>query len=124
MVAKEANHNKKTLMPKNQLDSRTLETIRSREAVTPYTRLFESSNRKLNSEMFITRMCCNNKKNYNSSERNGLKTLKCPKQVKELVLFENDLTDMLKVIIFQKVKNQFLTKFKSNIETVKQSKKQ
>ena len=74
--------------------------------------------------MFITRMCCNNKKNYNSSERNGLKTLKCPKQVKELVLFENDLTDMLKVIIFQKVKNQFLTKFKSNIETVKQSKKQ
>ena len=73
--------------------------------------------------MFITRMCCNNKTNYNSSERNGLKTLKCPKQVKELVLFENDLIDMLKVIKFRKVKNQFLTKLKNNIKTGKQSKK-
>ena len=115
MVAKEANHLKKILILKNQLNSRTLETSRSREAVTPYTRLFESSNRKLNSEMFIKRMCCNNKTNYNSSERNGLKTLKCPKQVKELVLFENDLIDMLKVIKFRKVKNQFLTKLKNNI---------
>ena len=54
-------------------------------------------------EMFITRMrrkaiYCNNKANYNSSERYGLKTLKCSKQVKELVPFENDLIDMLKVI--------------------------
>ena len=53
--------------------------------------------------MFITRMrwkaiYCNNKANYNSSERYGLKTLKCSKQVKELVPFENDLIDMIKVI--------------------------
>ena len=79
-------------------------------------------------EMFITRMrwkaiYCNNKANYNSSERYGLKTLKCPKQVKELVPFENDLIDMLKVIKFRKVINQFLTKLKSDIKTVKQSKK-
>ena len=77
--------------------------------------------------MFITRMCwkaiyCNHKTNYNSSERYGLKRLKCPKQVKELVPFENDLIDMLKVIKFRKVKNQFLTKLKNNIKTVKQSK--
>ena len=70
--------------------------------------------------MFITRMCwkaiyCNSKTNDNSSERYGLKTLKCPKQVKELVPFENDLIDMLKVIKFRKVKNQFLTKLKNNI---------
>ena len=76
-------------------------------------------------EMFITRMrwkaiYCNNKANYNSSERYGLKTLKCPKQVKELVPFENDLIDMLKVINFRKVKNQFLTKLKNDIKTVKQ----
>ena len=79
-------------------------------------------------EMFITRMhwkviYCNNKANYNSRERYGLKTLKCPKQVKELVPFENDLIDMLKVIKFRKVKNQFLTKLKNNIKTGKQSKK-
>ena len=79
-------------------------------------------------EMFITRMpwkaiYCNSKTNDNSSERYGLKTLKCPKQVKDLVPFENDLIDMLKVIKFRKVKNQFLTKLKNDIRTVKQSKK-
>ena len=63
------------------------------------------------------------KRNDNSSERYGLKTLKCPKQVKELVPFENDLIDMLKVIKFRKVKNQFLTKLKNDIKAVKQSKK-
>ena len=93
---------KKTLIPKNQLNSRALETIRPPEPVTPNARLFESCNRKLNSQMFVTRMCwkpiyCNNKTNYNSSERYGLKTLKCPKQVKELVLFENYQIDMLKL---------------------------
>ena len=78
-------------------------------------------------EMFITRMrwkaICNNKANYNSRERYGLKALKRPKQVKELVPFENDLIDMLKVIKFRKVKNQFLRKLKNEIKTVKQSKK-
>ena len=72
-------------------------------------------------EMFITRMRWkaihfNSKTNDNSSERYGLKTLKCPKQVKELVPFENDLIDMLKVINFRKVKNQFLTKLKNDIK--------
>ena len=78
--------------------------------------------------MFITIMCwkaiyCKNKTNYNSSERYGSKALKCPKQVKELVLFENDVIDMLKVIKFRKIKNQFFTKLKNNIKTVKQSRK-
>ena len=78
--------------------------------------------------MFITRMCwkaiyCNSKTNGNSSERYGLKTLKCPKQVKDLVPFKNDLIDMLKVIKFQKIKNQSLTKLKNNIKTVNESKK-
>ena len=75
--------------------------------------------------MFTTRMSWkaiyfNSKTNNNSSERYGLKTLKCPKQVKELVPFENDLNDMLKVIKFRKVKNEFLTKLKNDIKTVKQ----
>ena len=43
--------------------------------------------------------------------------------MKDLVPFENDLIDMLKVIKFRKVKNQFLTKLKNNIKTGKQSKK-
>ena len=43
--------------------------------------------------------------------------------MKELVPFKNDLIDMLKVIEFRKVKNQFLTKMKNEIKTVKQSKK-
>ena len=68
-------------------------------------------------EMFITRMrwkaiYSNSKTNDNSSEKYGLKTLKCPKQVKDPVLFKNDLIDMLKVIKFHKVKNQFLTNCK------------
>ena len=78
--------------------------------------------------MFITRMCWktinfNNKTNNNSSERYGLKTLRCPKQVKELIPFENDPIDMLKVIKLHKVQNQFLTKLKNDIKIVKQSKK-
>ena len=79
-------------------------------------------------EMFITRMrwkaiYCNRKTNDNSSERYGLKTLKCPKQLKDPVPFGNDVADMLKVIKFQKVKNQFLTKLKNVIKTINQSKK-
>ena len=79
-------------------------------------------------EMFVTRMrwkaiYCKSKTNDNSSERYHLKTLKCPKQVNELVPFENDLIDMLKVIKFWKVKNQFLTKLKNDIKIAKRSKK-
>ena len=79
-------------------------------------------------EMFMLRMgwkaiYFNSKTNDNSSERYGLKTMKCPKQVKELVPFENDLIDTLKVIKFLKVKKHFLTELKNNINTVKQSKK-
>ena len=73
-------------------------------------------------EMFITRMRLK-ATNDNSSERHVLKALKFPKQVKELVPFEKDLIDMLKVIKFPKVKNQFLTKLKNDIKTIKQSKK-
>ena len=43
--------------------------------------------------------------------------------MKGLVLLKNDLIDMLKVINFRRVKNQFVTKLKNNIKTVKQSKK-
>ena len=61
-------------------------------------------------ETFMTRMRWkainfNSKTKDNSSERYALKTLKCLLQVKDLVLFGNDLTDMLKVIRFHKIKN-------------------
>ena len=44
-------------------------------------------------------------------------------KVRERTSFiQNDLIDMLKVIKFWKVINQFLTKLKTEIKTVKQSK--
>ena len=76
-------------------------------------------------EMFITRtrwkaIYFNSKTYDNSSEKYGLKTLKYPKQVKEPVPFKNDLIDMLKVIKFRKVKNQLLTKLKTDIKIARQ----
>ena len=47
--------------------------------------------------------------------------MKCSKQVKEVVPFGK--IDMLKVVKFHKVKNQFSTKLKNDIEAVQQSKK-
>ena len=47
------NHHKKTLIPKNQLNSWTLEIIRYWEAVTPYVCLFESYNWKINPVLAI-----------------------------------------------------------------------
>ena len=75
--------------------------------------------------MFITRtrwkaIYFNSKTYDNSSEKYGLKTLKYPKQVKEPVPFKNDLIDMLKVIKFRKVKNQLLTKLKTDIKIARQ----
>ena len=77
--------------------------------------------------MFITKMrwkaiYWNSKINDNSSERYGLKTSKCPKQVEELVPFENDLIDMLKVIKFRKFKNQFLRKLKTTSKQLRNPK--
>ena len=77
-------------------------------------------------ETFIARMRWKaikfkNKPNDNSSERYGLKTLKCSKRMKEVVPFGK--IDMLKAVKFHKVKNQFSTKLKDDIEAVKQSKK-
>ena len=43
--------------------------------------------------------------------------------MKEPVPFENDLIEMLKVIKFRRVKNQFFTKLKNDIKTVKHPKK-
>ena len=78
--------------------------------------------------MFITGMrwkaiYCNSETNDNSSEKYGLKTLKYPKQVKDLVPFENDLIDMLKVIKFRKVKNQFPIKLKKTSKQLSNPKK-
>ena len=47
MVPKKANHLKKILILKNQLNSRTL------EAATPYARLLKTCHRKLNSVLAI-----------------------------------------------------------------------
>ena len=60
--------------------------------------------------MLITRMrwkvlYCSSKANDNSSKHYALKTLKYPKQLKELFLLKNDLIGRLKVLNFRKVKN-------------------
>ena len=82
-----------------------------------------SHNIKLQRSMLSKAITFIKKTNDHSSERYGLKTLKCLKQPKEFVPFKNNLIDMLKVTKFNVVKNQFRTKLKNNLKKVHPSKK-
>ena len=55
----------------------------------------------------------------------GLKTFKCPPQVKELVNFENDLLDLVKKVEFEEnfARSQFQKKLQKDIGTITKSKK-
>ena len=74
-------------------------------------------------EMVIKRMrwkvLCNDKKETNGikTEWYGLKSPKTPKQVKELIPFENDL------IAFRKTRSHFQKKIKKDIQLIKSSEK-
>ena len=56
-------------------------------------------------------------------ETYGLKSSKCPKQVKELIPFENDLLQLAKNIKFRKTTNNFQKQMKVDIKKMKNSSK-
>ena len=60
------------------------------------------------------KVLCNGKKELNGikAEWYGLKSLKTPMQVKELILFQNDLTALVQNIKFRKTRNHFQKKIK------------
>ena len=53
----------------------------------------------------------------------GLKSHKCPPQLKELIPFEDDLVDLVKNIKFRKVRNDFQMKLREDLTKVRSSKK-
>ena len=81
--------------------------------------------------MVITRMRWkairfNNETNKNeeqTTEWYGLKSPYTPRQVKELIPFENDLVELIRNIKFRKVQNNFQKKLKDDIKTIKESNK-
>ena len=59
----------------------------------------------------------------NQTEWYGLRSTRCPGKVNERVPFEKDLTALVKVIKFRKVKNQFQKKFQQDIKRIRKSDK-
>ena len=53
----------------------------------------------------------------------GLNSNKCPRQLKELIPFEDDLVDLVKNIKFRKVRNDFQMKLHEDLRKVRSSKK-
>ena len=55
------------------------------------------------------------------TEWNGLKSSKTPKQVKELIPFENDFTALVQCIRFRKTRNHFEEKIQKDIHSIRSS---
>ena len=53
----------------------------------------------------------------------GLKSAACPKQIKELVPFEQDLMQLIKEVKFRRVKNEFQKKLSNDIKMTNASSK-
>ena len=49
-------------------------------------------------------------------QKYGLKTLNCPPKIKEMVLFERDLRDLVNKIKFRKVSSNFQNQLKEDIK--------
>ena len=56
-------------------------------------------------------------------ENYNLPTKKCPKQVRELVAFENDLINMVKSIEFRNTRSDFQNRMKEDVRSMRQSEK-
>ena len=56
-------------------------------------------------------------------ETYGLKSSNCPRQVKELIPFENDLMQLAKDIKFRRTKNNFQVRLKEDIRNITNSDK-
>ena len=59
----------------------------------------------------------------NMQQTYGLKTLNCPPKIKEMVLFERDLWDLVNKIKFRKVSSNFQNQLNEDIKAIKKSKK-
>ena len=59
----------------------------------------------------------------NMQQTYGLKTLNCPPKIKEMVLFEQDLWDLVNKIKFRKVSSNFQNQLKEDIKAIKKSKR-
>ena len=57
------------------------------------------------------------------SSRYGIKSNKCPPQVKDLIAFEEDMIDLVHQIRFRKVKSNFQRKLNKDLKTTKSSNK-
>ena len=71
------------------------------------------------------KVLCNGKKKTNGikTEWYGLKSSKTPKQLKELIPFENDLITLVQNIRFRKTRNHCQKKIKKDIPLIKSSDK-
>ena len=71
------------------------------------------------------KVLCNDKKETNGIETEwyGLKFSKTPKEVTELIPFENDLIALVQNIKFRKTRNHFQKKIKKDIQLIKSSDK-
>ena len=58
-----------------------------------------------------------------NTEWHGLKSPCSPREVKELIPFENDLVELIKNIKFKKIRNTFQEKLKEDIKLIKDSHK-
>ena len=58
-----------------------------------------------------------------NSSRYGTRSSKCPPQVKDLIAFEEDKTDLVHQIRFHKVKSNFQRKLNKDLKTIKLSNK-
>ena len=55
--------------------------------------------------------------------RYGIKSSKCPPQVKDLIAFEEDMIDLVHQIRFRKVNSNFQRKLNKDLKTIKSSNK-
>ena len=63
-----------------------------------------------------------NPRRENMQQTYGLKTLNCPPKIKEMVLFDRDLWDLVSNIKFRKVSSKFQNQLKEDVKAIKKLK--
>ena len=64
-----------------------------------------------------------NRTQKENSSRYGIKSNKCPPQVKDLIAFEEDMIDLVHQITFLKAKSNFQRKLNKDLKKIKSSNK-
>ena len=86
------------------------------------------NNKNKNNSTIKNNMKDNSKNNGDGTQkenpsRYGIKSNKCPPQVKDLIAFEEDMIDLVHQIRFRKVKSNFQRKLNKDWNTIKSSNK-